>query len=349
VVAVDAILPAGPQKAQIGVDNAKAGADITAYFIDYVAKSMGRKVKLGIVGALSSFIQNIRQKGFEDVVKGHAGVTMAGMVDGRNIQDNALAVAETLLTGNPDLTVIYATGEPALLGAIAAVESQGRRKDVKVFGWGPTAGDPRDRRRLRDRRRAAGSGGYGCPGGRGAGQSERRGHGRQDHRRADHHRHQGERRFVPRRLQVSLSAISSVASEPAATAPPARPPVMSLRGIGKSFGAITTLRDVDLDLFAGEWLGLVGDNAAGKSTLTKVMSGAYIPDTGHILLDERDVRFTGPAQARALGIEMVYQELSLCDTIDVAGNLSLGREICRGGFLDRRAMARERRRRCWQR
>lgn len=135
VVAVDAILPAGPQKAQIGVDNGKAGGDIGKVFIDYVHASMGGKAKLGIVGALNSFIQNIRQKGFEDVVKGDPGVTMAGVVDGRNIQDNAMSVAETLLTGNPDLTAIYATGEPALLGAIAAVESQGRQKDVKVFGW----------------------------------------------------------------------------------------------------------------------------------------------------------------------------------------------------------------------
>ena len=61
------------------------------------------------------------------------------MVDGRNIQDNALAAAETLMTGNPDLTVIYATGEPALLGAIAAVESQGKQDQVKVFGWDLTA------------------------------------------------------------------------------------------------------------------------------------------------------------------------------------------------------------------
>ncbi len=140
---------------------------------------------------------------------------------------------------------------------------------------------------------------------------------------------------------MSLVAEPSVANPPAANAPPAGPVVMSLRGIGKSFGAITALRDVDLDLCAGECLGLVGDNAAGKSTLTKVMSGAYLPDSGHVVLDGREVGFSGPAQARALGIEMVYQELSLCDTIDVAGNLFLGREICRGGFLDRRAMARE--------
>ena len=139
VVAVDSVLPAGPQKTQVGVDNAKAGHDIGTFFVDYVQKSMGGKAKLGIVGALNSFIQNVRQKGFEDVVKGAPGLQMAGVVDGRNVQDNALAVAETLLTGNPDLTAIYATGEPALLGAIAAVNSQGRQNNVKIFGWDLTA------------------------------------------------------------------------------------------------------------------------------------------------------------------------------------------------------------------
>lgn len=139
VVAIDAILPAGPQKAQIGVDNALAGKMIGEYFTQYVAGSMGGKVKYGVVGALNSAIQNVRQKGFEDEIAGKDGVTSAGVVDGRNIQDNALAAAENLITGNPDLTAIYATGEPALLGAIAAVESQGRQSDVKVFGWDLTA------------------------------------------------------------------------------------------------------------------------------------------------------------------------------------------------------------------
>lgn len=122
---------------------------------------------------------------------------------------------------------------------------------------------------------------------------------------------------------------------------PGRMPLMSLRGIGKTFGSLTALHAVDLDLFGGECLGLVGDNAAGKSTLSKIMSGAYIPDTGRILLSGEDVRLDGPAQARALHIEMVYQELSLCDTIDVAGNLFLGREMSRGLFLDKPAMVRE--------
>lgn len=139
VTAVDAVLPAGPQKAQVGVDNEGAGKAMGEFFNKYVADSMGGKAKLGIVGALNSTIQNIRQKGFEDVVKTNAGVTTAGVVDGRNVQDSALAAAESLITANPDLNAIYATGEPALLGAVAAVESQGKQKDIKVFGWDLTA------------------------------------------------------------------------------------------------------------------------------------------------------------------------------------------------------------------
>jgi ribose transport system substrate-binding protein len=139
VVAIDAILPEGPQKAQIGVDNAKAGADMGKFFLDYVKSDMDGKVKYGVVGALNSFIQNVRQEGFETAVKSAEGVETAGVVDGQNIQDNALAAAENLMTGNPDMTAIYATGEPALMGAIAAVESQGKQADVKIFGWDLTA------------------------------------------------------------------------------------------------------------------------------------------------------------------------------------------------------------------
>lgn len=138
VVAIDAILPAeGPQLAQIGVDNAKAGADLGAVFNEWATAAGGAKI--GIVGALNSFIQNVRLDGFEGAISGTAGVTMAGTVDGQNVQDTALAAAENLMTANPDMTAIYATGEPALLGAVAAVESQGRQADVKVFGWDLTA------------------------------------------------------------------------------------------------------------------------------------------------------------------------------------------------------------------
>ncbi|RWB19969.1 MAG: sugar ABC transporter substrate-binding protein [Mesorhizobium sp.] len=139
VVAIDAILPKGPQKAQIGVDNAKAGADMGAHFLDYVKANMGGKAKIGIVGALNSYIQNVRQKGFEDAIKGKDGIETIAVVDGQNVQDTALAAAENLITGNPDMNAIYATGEPALLGAIAAVESQGKQDQIKIFGWDLTA------------------------------------------------------------------------------------------------------------------------------------------------------------------------------------------------------------------
>ncbi|HCI4646140.1 TPA: substrate-binding domain-containing protein [Klebsiella quasipneumoniae subsp. similipneumoniae] len=139
VIAIDAVLPAGPQAAQVGVDNIEGGRIIGQYFVDYVQKEMGGQARLGIVGALNSAIQNLRQKGFEDTLKSNPKITIANVVDGQNVQDKAMTAAENLITGNPDLTAIYATGEPALLGAIAAVENQGRQKDIKVFGWDLTA------------------------------------------------------------------------------------------------------------------------------------------------------------------------------------------------------------------
>jgi ribose transport system substrate-binding protein len=139
VLAVDAILPEGPHKTQIGVDNEGAGAQIGQAFLDYVDKEMEGSAEIGIVGALNSFIQNQRQKGFEDTIKSNPNVTVVGVVDGRNIQDNALAAAETLITGNPGMSAVYATGEPALVGAVAAVEAQGATDRVKIFGWDLTA------------------------------------------------------------------------------------------------------------------------------------------------------------------------------------------------------------------
>lgn len=135
VIAVDAILPPGPQKAQVGVDNGKAGADMAVF----LEKAMPAGGKLGIVGALNSAIQNLRQKGFEDKIKASGKFPVVNVVDGRNIQDNAMSAAENLLTGNPDLAVVYATGEPAMVGTVAAVESQGREDSVKVVGWDLTA------------------------------------------------------------------------------------------------------------------------------------------------------------------------------------------------------------------
>lgn len=96
--------------------------------------------------------------------------------------------------------------------------------------------------------------------------------------------------------------------------------------IRKSFGRIEALRGVNLRVKPGEVVGLVGDNGAGKSTLMKMLSGAEIPDSGHILIDGEPLPLTGPSSSRAHGIEMVYQDLALCNDLDVAANLFLGRE-----------------------
>lgn len=132
---------------------------------------------------------------------------------------------------------------------------------------------------------------------------------------------------------------------PAGSASPPPTPRVVMEGITKQFGTIRALQGVDLHLAEGEVLGLVGDNAAGKSTLTKILAGAEVPDSGRILIDGDPVSFGSPADARRLGVEMVYQDLSLCDTIDVAGNLFLGREPMRHlagiPFLDRPRMHRE--------
>ena len=135
VAGVDAILPEGPQIAQVGVDNELAGQSMATHLKDYLDRSGSENVQLGIVGALNSFIQNVRQKGFQDGISGDARITTVGVVDGRNVQDIALKAAEDLITANPGIDVIYATGEPALVGAVAAVESQGRTDDIIVVGW----------------------------------------------------------------------------------------------------------------------------------------------------------------------------------------------------------------------
>ncbi len=135
VVGIDAVLPPGPQKSQIGVDNVVGGKLIADYLVKYVTGNLGGKAKVGVVGALSSTIQNARQKACLDELAKQGGISIAGIVDGRNSQDMALTAAENLITANPDLNVIYATGEPAMLGAIAAVNAQGMNKQIKVIGW----------------------------------------------------------------------------------------------------------------------------------------------------------------------------------------------------------------------
>jgi ribose transport system substrate-binding protein len=97
---------------------------------------MGGTAKIGIVGALNSFIQNQRLDGFKKAVTDSGlAITFLDTVDGQNVQETAMSASENLMTANPDMTTLYATGEPALLGAVSAVTSQGRTGDVKVFGW----------------------------------------------------------------------------------------------------------------------------------------------------------------------------------------------------------------------
>jgi ribose transport system substrate-binding protein len=138
VVAIDARIPDGDNAAFIGVDNKGAGEQIGKYFADYAKTKMSGSAKVGIVGALNSFIQNQRLDGFK-AAAGAAGAKFLDTVDGQNIQDVALTAAENLMTANPDMNALYATGEPALVGAISAVTSQQATGKVKVFGWDLTA------------------------------------------------------------------------------------------------------------------------------------------------------------------------------------------------------------------
>ncbi len=111
--------------------------------------------------------------------------------------------------------------------------------------------------------------------------------------------------------------------------PPASPPALAMRGVSKSFGAVNALRDVRLDLFAGEVHGLVGENGAGKSTLVKVLAGAHPPDAGALTLHGHPLGLTGPADARAAGIAVIYQEPTLFADLSVAENIFIGRQPLR--------------------
>ncbi|GGQ56688.1 ABC transporter ATP-binding protein [Streptomyces griseorubens] len=117
-------------------------------------------------------------------------------------------------------------------------------------------------------------------------------------------------------------------------------PVLALRGVSKRFGAVQALTDVELEVHAGEVVALVGDNGAGKSTLVKTIAGVHPIDEGAIEWDGKPVQINKPHDAQSLGIATVYQDLALCDNIDVVGNLYLGRELRRRGILDEVEMER---------
>jgi D-xylose transport system ATP-binding protein len=107
---------------------------------------------------------------------------------------------------------------------------------------------------------------------------------------------------------------------------------LKLEGVSKRFGPVQALEGVDFEVKPGEVVGLVGDNGAGKSTLVKIMSGIYAEDDGRIEFDGRRVKISTPQEATALGIATVYQDLALCDNLDVVENLFLGRELVSSGY-----------------
>jgi D-xylose transport system ATP-binding protein len=115
-------------------------------------------------------------------------------------------------------------------------------------------------------------------------------------------------------------------------------PLLQLRNISKRFGAVQALTDVDFEVYPGEVVALVGDNGAGKSTLVKTIAGINIPDSGEILFEGRAAHSTGPNDGAKLGIATVYQDLALCDNLDVVANLYLGREQLTGLGLDEVSM-----------
>lgn len=117
-------------------------------------------------------------------------------------------------------------------------------------------------------------------------------------------------------------------------------PVLALRGVSKRFGAVQALTDVELEVHSGEVVALVGDNGAGKSTLVKTIAGVHPIDDGVIEWEGRPVQINKPHDAQSLGIATVYQDLALCDNIDVVGNLYLGREVRKFGILDEVEMER---------
>ncbi|MFE3451947.1 substrate-binding domain-containing protein [Nonomuraea sp. NPDC059194] len=134
IVAVDAIVDSPAVDTQVGVDNAKAGEQIGKFVNEWAKGQNLAAPKIGVVGALNSFIQNVRKDSFVKTVTA-AGAQIVQTVDGQNRQEAALAAAENLFTSRQDLNAVYATGEPALLGTVAAVNSQRVGDRIRVFGW----------------------------------------------------------------------------------------------------------------------------------------------------------------------------------------------------------------------
>ncbi|MET0910379.1 MAG: ATP-binding cassette domain-containing protein [Ilumatobacteraceae bacterium] len=141
----------------------------------------------------------------------------------------------------------------------------------------------------------------------------------------------GERMQDPSSPTSAIDSVTGSASDTGA-------PLLEAHGINKSFGPVHVLHDVDFKVYAGQITALIGDNGAGKSTLVKCLAGIYGTDTGNVEFDGAEVTIHSPKDAAALGIKVVYQDLALCDNLDIVQNMFLGREIVRRGTLDEHAM-----------
>ena len=115
-------------------------------------------------------------------------------------------------------------------------------------------------------------------------------------------------------------------------------PILEVLGVNKSFGAVHVLHDVDFHVYPGTVTSLIGDNGAGKTTLIKCITGIYPIDSGEIRFDGEPVKISGPRDAAALGLEVVYQDLALCENLDIVQNMFLGRERLKNGLLDEGSM-----------
>jgi D-xylose transport system ATP-binding protein len=118
-------------------------------------------------------------------------------------------------------------------------------------------------------------------------------------------------------------------------------PILQLRGLNKSFGPVHVLHDIDFEVYPGQVTALIGDNGAGKSTLVKCIGGTYSFDSGEYLFEGKPVHLASPRDSAALGIEIVYQDLALCDNLDIVQNMFLGRERLSGLTLDEITMEKE--------
>jgi D-xylose transport system ATP-binding protein len=136
-----------------------------------------------------------------------------------------------------------------------------------------------------------------------------------------------------RRFKGEIVTLEAPATE---RSTPGREPILSIRRISKGFGAVQALTDIDMDVYPGEVVAIVGDNGAGKSTLVKILAGVHPADSGEISFEGRRVSIPTPAASRALGVATVFQDLALCDNLDVVSNLFLGRELGTGTLDEER-------------